>query len=74
MTIRDLLANYQVGSMFEIFYDELCMFSYDRFSSEFQRAYGTVYGYLWALRENDIITVLDFSSILESIKKELGMD
>lgn len=74
MTIHDLLNTYSVGSTLECFYNELCAFSPVRGSCVFHRAYGTIYGYLWALRENDVITALDFSSILESIKKELGRE
>lgn len=74
MTIHDLLDNYAAGSTLECFYNELLTFSVVRGSCVFHRAYGTVYGYLWSLRESDVITALDFSSILESIKRELGMN
>lgn len=74
MSIYDLINSFEVGSTLEIFYDELCMFSHDRHTTEFQRAYGNVFGYLMALRVAQRITALDLSSVLESIRTEIGMD
>lgn len=74
MTVYDLINSFEKGSPFAIFYDELRMFSGNRHSTEYQRAYGNVFGYLMALRVAQRITAVDVSSILESIRADIGMD
>lgn len=74
MTIYDLIMRLGDDVMLGVFFDEFLMFSKHRDSQEFIRAYGTLYGYLWSLRDQDLITALDFSSVIQSIKQEGGME
>ena len=74
MTIHDLMMQLGDVSMLGVFFDEFMLFSKWRDSQEFARAYGSLYGYLWALREQDFITAHDFTSVILSIKQEGGMD
>lgn len=74
MTIHDLMMQLGADKMLCVFFDEFLMFSKHRDSQEFSRAYGTLYGYLWSLRDQQTITALDFSSVIQSIKQEGGME
>jgi len=74
MSIHDLTMRFGDEAMIGVFFDEFMLFSKHRGSQEFARAYGSLYGYIWSLRDQGLITALDFSSVIQSIKQEGGME
>ncbi|MCM1342666.1 MAG: hypothetical protein NC305_04030 [Lachnospiraceae bacterium] len=72
MTLNDLLVELGPESFLGFILSEFRLFSGNRDSAGFARSYGMLYGFLRCLVEQDVISALDFASIIHSLSQEGG--